>query len=104
MDVKKLGMIAAAAVTLLAANISLAGAKGDKPFCVPTKGGQSTCKGNGNAGCKGQNSCANIGQMDAKNKAGCEKVGGAWKTPSQVAKDLGAAGETAPTAAPTHPH
>lgn len=78
MDSKKLGMFAAAALTVLAAQAS---AKDNKaaPAAAAKADGEMVCMGNCTPTCKGQE------KKDLKDKASCEAKNGTWASKADKA-------------------
>ncbi len=89
MDSKKLGMIAAAALTILATQANADGkkAKGEEMVCA------NSC------GVAGKHECAGYTQKAEKNEKACNAAKGKW----MAKKDLKALPEKAPEAAPAAP-
>ena len=86
MNAKAMGILAASAMSMLAANaraeIKVTTDKsGERYYCQNNKcAGNSQCGGAGNQnGCAGQNTCKGKGWLDASDKASCEAQGkGKW--------------------------
>ncbi len=97
MDVKKISLAAASMMTLLAANIAVAGGKkeAEGAYCQTTLKGQSACAGHGNATCAGKNECEGKGFLKFDKKEACEKNGGKWADAKAAASQ-----EKTPEAAP----
>ncbi len=86
MDSKKLGMFAAAALTVLATQASAEGKKEAKPTAVKATG-EAQCFGSCQPSCKGQV------KTDIKDKAACTAAKGTWATKAEYEAKEGKGGE-----------